>query len=236
MSFHQICEAIENGDDELLTELDFDAAGGEGEDADFSDDFAGGEDIEGGEDLGDDEDADVEDDTAETVTVEVDPNGSLTDALHSLLDVLEGEGEGEDEDLGDDEVEDDTEDSELDGEELEDDDTEGEDAEVEDDTDEADADEFEEEDEEELDTSKDPKVHVADKMKQTERTKKTPSVNRKPTADDDLELAPAEEGDFADVLPLARTKKTPSVNRKSTADSRVKPTRRITNIGKGQRG
>lgn len=237
MSFHQLCEAIEAGDKTILEEFDFDTEA-PAEDADFTAEFGGEEDADLDADV--DADVDVEDDTeAETeaapatVSIEIDPNGSLVDALHAILDVLEGDGEEM--------VEDDmADDAEADGDDLvEDDTTEGDDL-VEDDTEgESEDEECEgpgckdaEEDEELAASAPAAGIHVADKMKETKRTKSTPAVNRKGTADDDLELAPHTEGDAAGTKPTERKKHTPAIDRSATAKSRLTPTKRITNIGK----
>lgn len=235
MSFHQLCEAIEAGDKTILEEFDFDAEA-PAEDADFTAEFGGEEDADLDADVDVDADADVEDDTAEgedtpaTVSIEINPNGSLADALHAILDVLEADGEEMVEDdtevEGDDLVEDDT----AEGDELVEDDTEGE---TEDEDCEGPACEKKPEEDEELAASAPAAgIHVADKMKETKRTKNTPAVNRKGTADDDLELAPHTEGDAAGTKPTERKKQTPAIDRSATAKSRLTPTKRITNIGK----
>lgn len=245
MSFHQLCEAIEAGDKTILEEFDFDTEA-PAEDADFTAEFGGDEDADVDADVDADADADVEDDLEDetegedapaTVSIEIDPNGSLADALHAILDVLEGGGEEMVEDDMDD-------DAEAEGDDLVEDDTEAEgDDLVEDDT--AVAGDSEDEDceglacekkadeDEELAASAPASgIHVADKMKETKRTKNTPAVNRKGTADDDLELAPHTEGDAAGTKPTERKKQTPAIDRSATAKSRLTPTKRITNIGK----
>lgn len=224
LSFHQLCEAIERGDKTVLESLDFDVTA-PSEDADFSEAF-GGDDtpVEDDTEGAADDTEGAADETPAKVTVEIDPAGSLVDALHAIIDVLEGDADAP--------VEDDTTDASEDA--PVEDDTESEDdgdAPVEDDT-ESEDEEMVEEDEELAASAPAAGVHVADKMKATERKKGTPAVNRKPVADDDIELAPHTEGEAAGTKPTERKKHTPAINRSATANSRLTPTKRITNVGK----
>ena len=111
VSLQQLFEMFEGGEESNLDGFD-EFEGEDGADEGVEGD-AEGEDF-GDDDMGDDMgDEDFGDEAGETVTVEIDPNGSLADALHAILDVLEG-GADEGDDFGDDMGE---EGDDLDGEE-----------------------------------------------------------------------------------------------------------------------
>ena len=222
VSWQQLCEAIENGDEAVISELDEFAAEtpAQDEDADFT--------------APTDDEEPVEDDTEEgteggLVSVEIDPKAPLSEILRTVADAIEA-SQSDDEEVEDDTdevVEDDTD------EEVEDDADADEEEGVEDDT-ECEGDECEpvSEDEESVaDSDSDMKTA---KTKELARTKKTPAINRNKTVDAQLGDIVKQEGDPAGVKPLERTKKTPSINRSKVATSRLNPKKRLTDVGKGK--